>query len=296
MPAPPNGARSRPGHTVAALLQEGSTHLAAAGIATAGLDAELLLRHVLGWDRAAIVTRVAEPVPPAAAALFAQAIEQRSRRRPLQHLTGVQAFWRHDFLVTPDVLIPRPETEVLVEVALALLRDVKAPVIVDVGTGSGCIALSLAAERPDAEVHAVDFSTAALRVARGNAVRLGVDARVRFHEGDLLQPLASGPATIDLVVSNPPYVSEEEWAHLDPEVRDHDPRAALVAPDGFPALLARLLGQSRPLLRDGAHVLVEIGRGQDSLAREAAEGAGLTVVRFAPDLQGIPRVLVARRG
>jgi release factor glutamine methyltransferase len=295
MPAPPNGARSRPDQTVAVLLQQGTTRLAAAGIATAGLDAELLLRHVLGWDRAAIVTHAAEPVPPAAAALFREAIEQRSLRCPLQHLTGLQAFWRHEFLVTPDVLIPRPETEVLVETALELLRDVKAPVIVDVGTGSGCIALSLAAERPDAEIHATDISGAALEVARGNAMRLRLESRVRFHEGDLLQPLAARPEAVDLVVSNPPYVSEEEWRHLEPEVRDHDPRAGLVPSEGFSVLLARLLGQSHRLLREGAFTLVEIGRGQDSLAREAAEGAGLTVVRFAPDLQGIPRVLVARK-
>jgi release factor glutamine methyltransferase len=171
----------------------------------------------------------------------------------------------------------------------------KAPVIVDAGTGSGCIALSLAAERPDAEVHATDISGAALEVARGNATRLRLESRVRFHEGDLLQPLAARPEAVDLVVSNPPYVSEEERRHLEPEVRDHDPRAALVPPDGFPALLARLLGQSRRLLRPGTHALVEIGRGQDSLAREAAQAAGLTVVRFAPDLQGIPRLLVARK-
>lgn len=295
MPAPPNGAPRRPDQTVASLLEEAARRLAGAGISTAALDAELLLRHVLGWDRAAVVTRGAELVPAAAAALFAQAVEQRSLRRPLQHLTGVQAFWRHDFLVTPDVLIPRPETEVLVQTALDLLRDVVAPVIVDVGTGSGCIALSLAAERADAEVHAVDVSPAALEVARGNAARLRLEARVPFHEGDLLQPLALPPATVDLVVSNPPYVSAEEWRHLAPEVRDHDPRLALVPPDGFPALLARLLGQSRVLLREGGHALVEIGRGQDDVARKASPDAGLTFVRFADDLQGVPRVLVARK-
>jgi release factor glutamine methyltransferase len=296
MPAPPDGAPGRPEDTVAGLLRDAAARLAGAGISTAALDAELLLRHVLGWDRAAVVTRGAELVPAPAAALFAQAIEERSRRRPLQHLTGVQAFWRHEFLVTPDVLIPRPETEVLVQTALELLEGVVAPVIVDVGTGSGCVALSLAAERADAEVHAVDTSPAALDVARGNAARLRLDARVRFHEGDLLLPLGSRPASVDLVASNPPYVSAEQWRGLEPEVRDHDPQAALVPPGGFPALLARLLGQSRALLRSGGHVLVEIGRGQDAMARKAAAEAGLTFVRFAPDLQGIPRVLVARRG
>jgi release factor glutamine methyltransferase len=296
MPAPRNGAPSRPEDTVAGLLKEAAARLRVAGISTAALDAELLLRHVLGWDRAAVLTRGAEGVPAAAAALFAQAIEERSRRRPLQHLTGVQAFWRHEFLVTPDVLIPRPETEVLVQTALELLRGVVAPVIVDVGTGSGCIALSLAAERADAEVHAVDISPAALDVARGNAARLRLGARVLFHQGDLLRPLGPRRASFDLVASNPPYVSAEEWRDLEPEVRDHDPRAALVPAERFPALLGRLLEQSRALLRSGGHVVVEIGRGQDAMARTAAADAGLTFVRFAPDLQGIPRVLVARRG
>src|SRR5438552_6870599 len=175
--------------TVSALLDEAAAPLSAAGIATARLDAELLLRHVLGWDRASLIAREGEAVPPAAAALFRSAIGERARRRPLQHLTGVQAFWRHEFLVTPDTLIPRPDTEILVEAALGLLKDAVRPLIVDVGTGSGCIALSLAAARPDAEVHAVDVSRAALDVARGNATRLRLAGRVAFHEGDLLSPI-----------------------------------------------------------------------------------------------------------
>src|SRR4051812_22820930 len=211
MPAPPSGAPGSPPHSIAALLAEGASRLTAAGISTAALDAELLLRHVLGYDRAALITRAAEAVSPAAAELYAQAIAQRALRRPLQHLTGVQAFWRHEFLVTPDVLIPRPETEFLVEAALRRLDGVAAPVIVDVGTGSGCIALSLAAERPEAAVHATDISPAALAVARANAVRLGLQHRVHFHEGDLLEPARLLAGTVDLVASNPPYVSFEDW-------------------------------------------------------------------------------------
>jgi release factor glutamine methyltransferase len=276
---------------VARAIDSAIQSLQAAGIATPRLDAELLLRHVLGWDQASLITRAAEPVPPAAAELYAQAIAQRSLRRPLQHLTGVQAFWRHEFLVTPDVLIPRPETELLVETALQLLRDVPRPVIVDVGTGSGCIALSLAAERPDAEVHAIDISPAALRVARGNATRLGLGGRVHFHEGDLLQPVASRRGAVDLVVSNPPYVPVEEWRNLQPEVRDHDPRLALVPPEGVSALYRRLATQAAAILRPGGGLLVEIGRGAETETREILTAAGFVGIGALPDLQGIPRVV-----
>ena len=236
-----------------------------------------------------------ETVPRAAAELYAQAIEQRSLRRPLQHLTGVQAFWRHEFLVTPDVLIPRPETEFLVESALRRLAGVTAPVIVDVGTGSGCIALSLAAERPDAAVHATDISPAALAVARTNAGRLGLQDRVRFHEGDLLEPALPLAATVDLLASNPPYVPLEEWKRLEPEVRDHEPRGALVPEGGVAPFYARLFAGTLDVLRDGGWAVVEMGAGQAAELSTVALAAGLEVVEIVRDLQGIPRVLVARR-
>ena len=276
-------------------MGEGAALLAVAGITDSALDSERLLRHVLGWDRADLITRGSEAVPLPAAELFREAIRQRARRRPLQHLTGIQAFWRHEFLVTPDVLIPRPETELLVEEALRLLRDVPSPVVVDVGTGSGCIALSLAAERPDARVHATDVSAAALRIARANARRLHLESRVRLHEGDLLDPLAPLAGTIDLVVSNPPYVTPDATPGLAPEVRDHEPRAALVPAEGVGPLYARLFRQAASVLRPGGPVVVELGQGQDGeVARLAAE-AGLTVTAVRPDLQGIARVLVATR-
>jgi release factor glutamine methyltransferase len=255
----------------------------------------LLLRHVLGWERADVIARAAEDVPPAAAALFEAAIEQRARRRPLQHLTGHQAFWRYDFVVTPDVLIPRPETELLVERALELIRDRPAPVVVDVGTGSGCIALSLAAERPDAQVHATELSPGALLVARGNAARLRVDARVTFHEGDLLEPVTPLAGAVDLVVSNPPYVSVEEWVTLEPEVRVHDPRMALVPPEGVRALYDRLVTRAAVTVRPGGFVLVEIGARDEGRAAQAMARAGLAAIETRPDLQGIPRIVSGRR-
>ena len=250
---------------------------------------------MLGWERADVIARAAEDVPSASAALFATAIEQRARRRPLQHLIGHQAFWKHDFIVNPDVLIPRPETELLVEKALELVRDRRAPLVVDVGTGSGCIALSLAAERPDAVVHAIDLSPAALLVARGNAARLHLESRVTFHEGDLLEPLRGQAGTIDLVVSNPPYVSAEEWATLEPEVRDHDPRIALVPAEGVRALYDRLINDAASTLRPGGSVLVEIGASDRGQTARAMERAGLDGVEERPDLQGIPRVVCGRK-
>jgi release factor glutamine methyltransferase len=250
---------------------------------------------VLGWERADVIARAADTVPAAAAALFQDAIDQRARRRPLQHLTGHQAFWKHDFIVTPDVLVPRPETELLVETALELVRERPAPLIVDVGTGSGCIALSLAAERTDARVHAIDLSPAALVVARGNASRLRLESRVTFHEGDLLEPVRAHAGAIDLVVSNPPYVSADEWATLEPEVRDHDPRLALVPPEGVPALYDRLITSAAAALRPGGFVLVEIGAGLEGQVAEAMRHAALGDVSVRADLQGIARVVTGRR-
>jgi release factor glutamine methyltransferase len=250
---------------------------------------------VLGWERADVIARGQEGVPPAAAGLFREAIEQRARRRPLQHLTGHQAFWRHDFVVTPDVLVPRPETEVLVEASLEALRGMPTPVVVDVGTGSGCIAVSLAAERADARIHAVDVSAGALAVARGNATRLGVAGRVTFHLGDLLAPVAEMAGAADLVVSNPPYVTAEEVATLAPEVRDHDPRPALVPAEGVPSLYRRLFGQAAAVVKPGGWVIVEVGSGQSELVAALAREAGLDVSRTLADLAGIPRAVVARR-
>src|SRR5438552_9983450 len=209
--------------TVSTALRQAEHRLREAGIPDASADAELLLRHVLGWNRAAMIVRAADALPTPEEQRFFALVEQRAARRPLQHLTGTQAFWHHEFVVTSDVLIPRPETEVLVEAALDAMKDVAAPLVVDVGTGSGCIALSLAAERPDAIVHAVDASAAALAVAAENAGRLGLGGRIELHEGDLLAPVARLRGGVHLVVSNPPYVDPSEIASLAPEVRDHEP-------------------------------------------------------------------------
>lgn len=283
-----------PTPTIDQLLAEAVERLAAAGIADARLDAERLLRHVLGWDRATLLVRARDPLPDTHQETFRSLVAQRAQRRPLQHLVGTQAFWRHEFLVTPDVLIPRPETELLVEHGLAALAGVPRPVVVDVGTGTGCVALSLAAERPDAETHAIDISEAALAVARTNAERLGLTGRVRFHRGDLLAPVASLAGRVDLVVSNPPYVEEGDLDSLAPEVRDHEPRTALTPGEGVPHLYQRLFEGTRAVLRPGGWAIVEVGLGGASTAAALARQAGLKVLRTNEDLQGIPRALVSR--
>lgn len=279
--------------TVGEALAHAATRLASAGVPEPDLDAERLLRHVLGWDRARLLVESGTSVPAALVSGFDSLVAERAARRPLQHLLGTQAFWRHEFLVTPDVLIPRPETELVVERALALLAGRDRPRLADVGTGSGCIALSLAAEREDAEVHAVDLSPAALVVARANAVRLGLQARVEFHEGDLLQPLAHLGPVFDLVASNPPYVAPEDLPKLQPEVRDHEPRLALHAAEGRLSLYRRLCRQARAVLRPDGHLVVEMGHGMEDEVRAACADAGLTVREVVPDLQGIARTVVA---
>ena len=283
--------------TVTHALDLAASRLRAGGVSHPLLDAELLLRHVLGWDRASILSRGGDALSPGDEARFFDLVGARARRRPLQHLTGTQAFWRHSFVVGPAVLIPRPETEVLVEASLELLTAMKAPRVIDVGTGSGCIVLSLAAERRDAILVATDLSAAALAVARENASRLDLAGRVRFVRGDLLDAFRSGPGVpaFDLVVSNPPYVHDAEWPDLAPEVREHDPRSALVPPEGVEALYGRFLAGAARVLRPGGTVAVEVGAGQSEGVAAQAAAAGFKDARTLRDLQEIPRVVVAAR-
>ncbi len=279
--------------SVAVALSQAQARLAGAGVPDAALDAERLLCHALGWDRATLATRVLAAIPREARGRFEALVAERAKRRPLQHLLGTQAFWRHEFRVTPDVLIPRPETELLVEAALERLRPLERPVVVDVGTGSGCIALSLAAELPAAEIHATDVSAPALRVARENAARLGLSALVQFHEGDLLAPVAG--RQLDLIASNPPYVDPALAPTLAPEVRDHEPAMALFprGGDGY-AVYRRLIPAARALLAPGGYLLLEVGQGMGDEVAWLAQRAGFTLEEILPDLQSIPRAVIAR--
>jgi release factor glutamine methyltransferase len=281
--------------TVSEVLRAAERRLSEAGIETAALDAETLLRHVLRWDRARVIASFREPLAAGVARRFDELVRDRATRRPLQYVIGRQAFWRHDFEVTPDVLIPRPETELLVEAALAGLKDVASPVVVDVGTGSGCIAVSIAADRPDARVIGVDLSPAALAVARRNADAAGVGGRLEWREGDLLSPVADLRGRIHLVAANPPYADPSEQAGLPPEVRDHEPMLAVVAPGDRCSVYRRLVPASRDVLAPGGGLLLEVGFGMADAVASLCADAGFTIERIIPDLQSIPRTIVARR-
>jgi release factor glutamine methyltransferase len=279
--------------TVAELVAFGARELRERGVPAPEWDAELLLRHVLGWDRASLLASADAAIAEAPEGAFRSLVARRAQRVPLQHLTGIQAFWKHEFRVTRDVLIPRPETELLVETALELLRGTERPVIVDVGTGSGCIALSLAAERPDARLHATDISAAALEVARGNAARLGLEGRVDFQLGQLLEPVAGLEG--NLVLSNPPYVDPAERATLEPEVREHEPELALFPPGDTLCVYSRLVPSAFAWLRPGGFLAVEIAPSLASAVTGLFAAAGFEEVRLANDLAGRSRLVRGRR-
>lgn len=280
-----------------AVVQQARARLIAAGVEAgeAGLDAELLTRQALGWDRATLVARLGDEPPAGLEAALVPLLERRVRREPMAYILGVQEFWGRDFRVGPGVLIPRPETELLIEAALEWARaraPSAPPVVVDVGTGSGCLAITLALELAGAVVHATDISPAALAVAEDNARRFG--ATVRFHRGPLF---AAVPPPVDLLVSNPPYVTRAAYASLPPEVRAYEPELALVGgEDGLDVIRQVLVAAGRGL-RPGGWLLLEIGYDQaEAVARLAAEVPGLELLRIAADLQGIPRAVVAARG
>jgi release factor glutamine methyltransferase len=259
----------------------------------AALDAEVLARHVLDCDRATLLTRARDPLPSAFDRLFRALIARRVAREPVAYIVGHREFWGLEFDVTPAVLIPRPETELVVEEALASLprRDTVRHII-DVGTGSGCLAVTLAVEFPPARVTATDTSHEALAVAYRNADRHNVIGRITFVQADVLQEV-TGPA--DLIVSNPPYVPACDAATLQPEVARYEPSSALYGgPDGL-EVIRRLVGSARQHLAAGGWLIIEFGFGQEAAVREAARAAGWNVARIRSDLQGIPRVAVLRR-
>jgi release factor glutamine methyltransferase len=252
-------------------------------------DAELLLRHVTGFSRASLLAHPERPLSLAQLEAFFQAVERRAHSEPVQYITGVQEFYGLDFKVTPAVLIPRPETEHLVETALALAAEKPGPLrILDVGTGSGAIAVTLAHRLPEAHVVATDISTDALKIARGNAALHSIDSRISFVECDLVPP-NSGP--FDLICSNPPYVPAGEV--LEMQVAAFEPHLALFAgPEGLDAY-RRLIPLAAQELVPGGSLLLEIGHGQQSVVESLLHTSHLLDIYFVPDLQGIPRVAVA---
>ena len=259
----------------------------------ARLDAETLLMHILGRDRAYLYAHPELELACHELTKYHEALTRRSSGEPLQYITGRQEFWGFDLRVTPAVLIPRPETEHAVETALELLRGIQSPHIVDVGTGSGCIALALASEMPEATIEAVDIAPEALDVASANAERLGFARRIRFAQSDLLEIFLQSTAAFDLVVSNPPYVGKNEADKLQIEVRQHEPHAALFGGAEGLDIYRRLIPQAHQVLKTNGWLVMEIGYSQEQAIRDLL--TEWQDVHSVQDLQGIPRVVVARK-
>jgi release factor glutamine methyltransferase len=270
----------------------------AAGIAAAeaALDAELLARDALGWDRATWVARSLEPPPQAFDARFAAMCTRRLQREPVAYIRGRQEFYGRDFIVSPAVLIPRPESELLIDEALLLLPALGASrqlTVIDIGTGSGCLAVTLAIEHASARYIATDISADALDVARANAERHGVLDRITFLRGRYFGG-ESGP--FNVVVTNPPYVAETDHASLAPEVSKYEPPAALFGGTDGLRDVRQIVELSSQLLDEDGSLLMEVGYGQlDRVAAIANESETLALVRSRRDLQGVPRVAVIRR-
>jgi release factor glutamine methyltransferase len=263
-----------------------------AGLTTADAasDADVLARHALGWDRATLLSRGREIPPAGFADAYDALIRRRAAREPAAQITGTREFWGLELHVTRDVLVPRPETELIVEHALAFAREHDVRRIVDVGTGTGCLAIALAVELPDAQVVALDLSRAALDVAAANARRHRVDCRVRLVRADALEAVRG---SVDLIVSNPPYVAL--GTPLPPEVANYEPHAALFAgPDGLDVLRPLIRGAAARLA-PGGRFIVEFGFGQHTAVETLARQAAWDRLAIVPDLQGIPRVAVMSR-
>lgn len=275
-------------------LVEARGILAAAGIGQreAAIDVELYARTILGWDRARILVEQHADVPPHLEPRFSEWLERRRRREPTAYILGVREFWGLEFEVSPAVLIPRPETEFLVEEATALLPRLDETHVADVGTGSGCVAVSIAHERPRAHVTATDISTAALEVAQRNAARLGVADRVRCVAASYLDDVA-GP--FDVITANPPYVKDGDKPALAPAVR-HEPEVALFGGAEGLRDIGGVLDAAGVKLKPGGWLLMEFGYGQEEqVERLVAARAGLRLTRVRADLQGIPRAAIIQR-
>ena len=268
-------------------LKHGVERLTASRVGSPRMNAEVLLMFTLGCDRAYLFAHPERDLTPDEQLRYEEALAERGAGKPSQYITGHQEFWGMDFIVSPAVLVPRPETEHVIEVVLPLARAIGNPRIVDVGTGSGCIALALAKELPDAEVHATDISDAALEIAHANAARLGFDQRVQFHHADLLAGFQ--PKSVDFVVSNPPYVGNCE--EVDREVFEHEPRHAVFAGHTGAEVFQRLIPQARDVLKPNGWLVLEIGYSVYSPVRELLRD--WKVVEVTNDLQGIARVVAA---
>lgn len=279
-----------PDFSIANALVEGAQRLREAAVPEARRHAGSLLAHALGCDQTFLLAHADEAITEEEFRSFRFLIERRAGGEPMQYLTGVQEFFKLSFEVTPAVLIPRPETELIVETALEILRNDPEPYVVDVGTGSGCLVISLLHELSAAHGLATDVSLAALQLAQRNAHRHGVKDRLALVGSDCFSAFRPN-GSVHLMVSNPPYVSEEEMKDLQREVR-YEPVGALAGgPDGL-SVIQRLLLGARPFLRSGGHFVFEIGFGQSEAVEQIVDRRVWKLIEIRKDLQGIPRTCV----
>ncbi|MFN2596514.1 MAG: peptide chain release factor N(5)-glutamine methyltransferase [Pyrinomonadaceae bacterium] len=284
--------------TVGRALREAAESLRESGVGDARRDAATLLAATVARDLAFLIAHSDDALTPAQLSLFRERVSRRAAGEPLQYVTGRQEFFGLDFEVTPAVLIPRPETELLVETALELLRETDdargAPLICDVGTGSGCVAVALLHERKGARAVAVDISTDALRIAARNAARHGVFDRLALVASDCFAALDAASSRFDLVASNPPYVAEGDLGGLQREVREHEPRVALTPGGDGLCVIRRLVNDAPRFLTPRGHLVMEIGFNQHEAVRRLTDPRVWTVLDIHRDLQGIPRTVALR--
>jgi release factor glutamine methyltransferase len=283
--------------TIAEALREASTRLRVAGLAEPRREAGTLLSHALGRDQTFLILHADESLNGAQVANFRACVERRAAGEPFQYIAGRQEFYGLEFEVGPAVLIPRPETELLVEKALELLQGTAAPLLCDVGTGSGCISVVLLHERGDARGFALDLSPAALAFAARNAARHGVEGRLRLLVSDCFEALRAEEQRelrFDLIASNPPYIAEADLAGLQKEVREHEPRVALTPGGDGLSVIRRLVAEAPEFLKPGGHLLIEIGFDQHEQVARLIDPKVWTLLDIYKDLQGIPRTVALR--
>lgn len=280
---------------IAQAITEAARILQESGVPEARREAGSLLCYTLARQRAYLIAHADEMLTTDAITRFRDSVERRAAGEPLQYITGRQEFYGLDFEVTPDVLIPRPETELLVETALALLKEESAPLICDVGTGSGCIAIAIAHERTDARAVALDISPRALSVAARNAARHNVRDRINPIVSDCFAALDSSTARFQMILSNPPYVAEDALAGLQREVREHEPRVALTPGRDGLRIIKRLLEDAPRFLLPAGYLLMEIGFDQHEALRQLIDPRIWTLLEIHQDLQGIPRTVALKK-
>lgn len=282
--------------TIARAIVEAAQILRQAGVPEARREAASLIEHLTGRDRTFLITHAETTLASSDIRRLRVLVERRAAGEPLQYITGRQDFYGLDFEVTPDVLIPRPETELLVETALELLDETEEkPLICDVGTGSGCIPVALLHELPQAEAIGLDLSLPALLVAAHNAVRHNVRERLALVATDCLAAIDSERARFSMLVSNPPYVAEDALSGLQREVRDHEPHVALTPGGDGLRIIRRLIKDAPLFLETGGHLLLEIGFDQHEAVGELIDSRVWKLLDIHKDLQGIPRIVALRK-